>query len=369
MTTPRFPTLLALLLAVGCRRDLAVSGAGEAGDPSPSTATAAVPAPSTDAAPPAAPPGELVLDHLGDPQFLTADGRALYWIDADSRSLRTWSEGDAGAPRTLGDFTARISDLVQPFSVADGVVLVLTQMDGEPAPRVEQIATKGQSRKVLSNAIPSVLGVAGSDGHVFVALDVDPPQRSMLGEAFEVAPDRKLISLGRTNGPPRALAAQHGALVVASAAGLSRHRPKKAAEILSADDFCGPGMSLGADRVYFTRTTEPSVASLGAGAKAVALPAFAVAIRGRGPALYVGTRASDPVRDGGTLSVARALHEADESMRERRHVRALFRVDMTDGNVTRVATFNPPATSIAVTDHGVYAASPDHDGCIYRLTP
>jgi hypothetical protein len=329
---------------------------------------------------PATPPmhaGELVLEQLGDPQFLTADGHALYWVDAETRSLQAWSEGDAGTPRTITDGVAPLADLIQPFAVAGGAVYLLTQIVGEHAPRVERVAASGGPRKVLSNAIPSVLGVAASDGHVFVALDVDPPRRSMLGEAFEVGADRKLATLGSTNGRPRAIAVRHGELVVASALGLSRHRPKASVETLVRDEYCGPGLTVGGDRVHFTRTDEPSVASMGKtaeeerGAPGITLPAFAVSLHQRGSVLYVGTRASEPPKDAGSASmehtIARALHEADESVRERRRLRALYRIDVTDGKVTPIATFDPPATSFAVTDHALYVASPGRNGSLYRL--
>ena len=134
--------------------------------------------------------------------------------------------------------------------------------------------------------------------------------------------------------------------------------------------------------MHFARTNEPSVASLSGdgkaaegarGAQGIALPAFAVSLHERRSVLYVGTRASDPLDDAGSSpvpierTIARALHEAEASVRERRRLRALYRIDVTGGTVTLIGTFDPPATSFAVTDHGVYVASPGRNGSIYRL--
>jgi hypothetical protein len=319
-----------------------------------------------------------MLDHLGDPQVLTAEGSTLYWIDADKRSLHAWSEADAGAPRVITDFVAPIADLVQPFTVSGRAIHLLTLIDGERQPRVERMSTAGGSRVVLSNAIPAVLGVGFDEGRVFVVVDAEPPKRSMVGEVFEIGADRKLTSLGSTNGTPRAIATAHGVLFAAAAAGVSRHGPRAKDPASSHPDFCGPAIAVADDRVYFARTSKPVVASYYNDERVVRevpLTAFAVALRAHGSGVYVGTRDTDPLpgadraddRDSVMRTVARSLHEADESVRQRRHIRALLRIDGSDGKVTRLATFAPPVTSFAVTGRGVYVASPDHGGSIYRL--
>jgi hypothetical protein len=365
--------LAGALVLLGCRRESPSSHEGGA-NASASSASPIARAPSPSPSP--SPPGELVLEHLGDPQVLTADGNTLYWIDAQSRSLHAWSEADGGAPRLVTDSVAGIDDLILPFAVRAGVIHVLTRIDGEREPRVERMAASGGPRSVLSNGIKDLLGVAAVQGHVLVVLDVDPPQRSMRGEVFEVGTDRKLTTRGTTNGRPRAIVVSGGELFVAGSVGLSRHRAKGEGRTIPVVDFPGPGIAAFEGRVYYARTNAPVVASYGEDkhenplpAFGVTLPAFAVAVQVREPAIYAGTRQSDVPEDAGSIerTIARALHEADETVKHRRRIRALFRVDRVDGKVTPIATFDPPATSFAITEHALYVASAARDGAIHRL--
>lgn len=336
-------------------------------------------APEPKPEPPPKVPGQVVSEHLGDPQFLTAADGTLYWVDARSGSLHARSEDDAGVPRIVTDSVAPSEQLIQAFAVERGTIHLLTRIDAERHPRVERVAASGGPRTVISNAIPDVLGVASGEGHVFVVVDVAPPQRSMVGEVFEVGADRKLTSLGSTNGSPRAIAMRRGELVVGAAAGLSRHRSGAKRPTLTENDFCGPGIAVAEEDVYVTRTTQPALAHYGkealawrTEAPAFTLPAFAVAVHAHGSSIYVGMRDSDPPVDAGSVSIeraaSRALHEADESVRNRRRIRSLVRVNRADGKVTPLATFDPPATSLAVTDRGVYVATPSLDGAIVRLS-
>lgn len=340
-----------------------------AADATPPAADAAF-VTAADAAPPF--PGERVLDRLGDPRFLTAAGSSLYWIDADTHTLHAWREEDGGAPRVVADSVASLESLVAPFTVTGDVVHLLTQIDGERSPRVERVATSGGARKVLSNAIPDVIGVAFGGGHVLVALDVAPPTRSMLGEVAEVGLDRRLQLIGKTNGQPRAMTWSDGALHVASAVGVTAHRPgAKDSTPETRAVFCAPAIAAGGDKVYFARSDRPSIGwrTTAGGEREVALPAFPVALAASGTSVWVGTRDGElPSADGGIMeNVAGNLREADRSIRARALIREVLRVDVESGTFTRVATFDPPVTSYALTDRAIYVASPVAGGAIHRL--
>lgn len=127
-----------------------------------------------------------------------------------------------------------------------------------------------------------------------------------------------------------------------------------------------PGIGASGNDVFVTSAERPVAVFLGKEKREIALPAYAVAIQPRGGTIWIGTRETDPPRDAGA-NVARSLHEADESVRKRRSIRALVRVSASDGKVTPVSTFDPPATSFAVTERGIDVASPLRGGAIHRL--